>query len=275
MKKLYFLSLALLSAAAIHAQDNLLENGGFETWTDGVPQNFEPYAGPPSINNFVTQETTIIHEGSSSLKHQSQSSTQYIEYDLLVEVTPGNEYTMSYWYLDNDDHAKTRIWSSWMQEVDGSYSTLDADASILRNSENTSYSVDSPDWVQKVVTVTAPADATHFRYQVRTYRESPDADGGYIYYDGMAFVNNSVASVKENKISDLKMFPNPLSGNILNITSNADAAKTVAIYDVLGKQVVNTVATNGTVNVSGLTSGVYIVKITEEGKTATRKLVVR
>ncbi|KAF2520100.1 T9SS type A sorting domain-containing protein [Flavobacterium salilacus subsp. salilacus] len=76
-------------------------------------------------------------------------------------------------------------------------------------------------------------------------------------------------------ISGLTMYPNPLSGNILNITSDANAAKTVAIYDVLGKQVVNTVTTNGTVNVSGLTSGVYIVKITEEGKTATRKLVVR
>ncbi|AXG73456.1 T9SS C-terminal target domain-containing protein [Flavobacterium arcticum] len=86
---------------------------------------------------------------------------------------------------------------------------------------------------------------------------------------------NATASVQQNSISTLKMFPNPLSGSILNITSNANATKVVAIYDVLGKQVVNTVTKNGTINVSGLTSGVYIVKITEEGKTATRKLVVK
>ena len=32
---------------------------------------------------------------------------------------------------------------------------------------------------------------------------------------------------------------------------------------------------NNAVNVSKLTSGVYIVKVTEDGKTATRKLVIK
>lgn len=84
----------------------------------------------------------------------------------------------------------------------------------------------------------------------------------------------ATAGVKESAIAGLKVFPNPLKGNVLNITSNANAAKTVAIFDVLGKQVVNTTTESTTINVSNLTSGVYIVKITEEGKTATKKLVV-
>ncbi|QYJ69310.1 T9SS type A sorting domain-containing protein [Flavobacterium litorale] len=86
---------------------------------------------------------------------------------------------------------------------------------------------------------------------------------------------NATANVEQNKLESLKMYPNPLTGNILNITSNANTTKTIAIYDVLGKQVINTVTENGMVNVSDLTAGVYIVKITEQGKTATRKLVVR
>jgi hypothetical protein len=86
----------------------------------------------------------------------------------------------------------------------------------------------------------------------------------------------STAAVNNfNDIAGLKMFPNPLTGNVLHISSDANAAKAVAIYDVLGKQVVNTVTANGTVNVQSLTAGIYIVKITEEGKTATRKLVVK
>jgi hypothetical protein len=32
---------------------------------------------------------------------------------------------------------------------------------------------------------------------------------------------------------------------------------------------------NNAVNVSGLNAGVYMVKVTEEGKTATRKLVIQ
>ncbi|MFC4738699.1 T9SS type A sorting domain-containing protein [Flavobacterium ponti] len=76
-------------------------------------------------------------------------------------------------------------------------------------------------------------------------------------------------------IAGLSLYPNPVSGNVLNITSAANLDMNVAIFDVLGKQVINTKVTNNTVNVSNLNAGVYIVKITEDGKTATRKLVVK
>ena len=49
----------------------------------------------------------------------------------------------------------------------------------------------------------------------------------------------------------------------------------VQIFDIVGKEVIKSNVMNNTVNVSGLNAGVYIVKITEEGKTATRKLVIK
>jgi hypothetical protein len=48
----------------------------------------------------------------------------------------------------------------------------------------------------------------------------------------------------------------------------------VAIFDILGKQVLNTKTSNNAVNVANLKGGVYIVKISEEGKTDTKKLVI-
>ncbi|PKW28609.1 lamin tail domain-containing protein [Flavobacterium lindanitolerans] len=86
--------------------------------------------------------------------------------------------------------------------------------------------------------------------------------------------NTCSLGIKDNEIAGLKVYPNPVTNGKLFITSNANVEKTVAIYDVLGKQVVNTTATES-VNVSNLKGGVYIVKITEEGKTATRKLVIK
>jgi len=83
------------------------------------------------------------------------------------------------------------------------------------------------------------------------------------------------ASVKNNDITGLSVYPNPVSGNTLYVTSNNSVEKSVAIFDVLGKQVINTTTSNGAVNVANLNAGVYIVKVTEEGKTATRKLVVK
>jgi hypothetical protein len=81
-------------------------------------------------------------------------------------------------------------------------------------------------------------------------------------------------SVNQNQIEGLKVYPNPVSNGTFYIDTNANSTKEVIVYDVLGKQVVKTSTTNA-VNVSNLKGGVYIVKITEEGKTATRKLVIR
>ncbi len=81
-------------------------------------------------------------------------------------------------------------------------------------------------------------------------------------------------SVKQNSIEGLKVYPNPVVDGKLYINTDANSSKEVVIYDVLGKQVLKA-TTNNAVNVSNLNGGVYIVKITEEGKTATRKLVIK
>ncbi len=78
-----------------------------------------------------------------------------------------------------------------------------------------------------------------------------------------------------NNITGLKVYPNPVSNGTLFIETSANAEKTVTVYDVLGKQVLNTTTSNNAINVASLHTGVYIVNITEEGKTASRKLVIK
>ena len=89
-------------------------------------------------------------------------------------------------------------------------------------------------------------------------------------------LNDLTLSTKSfDAIEGLTMYPNPLSGNILNFSSTANAAMTVQIYNILGKEVAKGNVINNTFNTGNLNAGVYIVKVTEEGKTATRKLVVK
>ncbi len=79
-----------------------------------------------------------------------------------------------------------------------------------------------------------------------------------------------------NAIEGLSVYPNPIAnGAILNITSASNNAMTVQIFDILGKEVSNTAVINNTIEIANLNSGVYIVKISQDGKTATRKLVVK
>ncbi len=82
-------------------------------------------------------------------------------------------------------------------------------------------------------------------------------------------------NVKQNDISGLNIHPNPVIGNVLYINTAANEIKNVVIVDILGKQVINTTTSGNSINVSDLNSGIYIVKVTEEGKTATRKLVIQ
>ncbi len=89
-----------------------------------------------------------------------------------------------------------------------------------------------------------------------------------------AAVTPANLSTTKNEISGLKIYPNPVKDGVLYIDTQVNAEKNVAIFDVLGKQVVNVSTTSNAVNVSNLKDGVYFVKITETGKTATRKLVI-
>ena len=95
--------------------------------------------------------------------------------------------------------------------------------------------------------------------------------------DNWAYVTTSVLSlsVKQNTIAGLSVYPNPVIDGNLFITSNSSEAKTVSVYDILGKQVLNAKTINNAVNVSNLKGGAYIVRITEDGKTDTRKFIIR
>lgn len=96
-----------------------------------------------------------------------------------------------------------------------------------------------------------------------------------IYFVARSLAEITLSSSSFNAIDGLTMYPNPLKGNTLYLISTANAEMSVQIFDLVGKEVLNSNVMNNTVNVSGLTSGVYIVKVTEEGKTATRKLVIQ
>lgn len=108
------------------------------------------------------------------------------------------------------------------------------------------------------------------------WTDTNDAGNNGLYaIDNFTISVSETLGVKQNAIAGLNMYPNPVSNGTLYITSNSSDAKTVAVYDILGKQVLNSKTSNNAVNVSTLKSGAYIVKITEDGKTDTKKLIIQ
>ena len=85
----------------------------------------------------------------------------------------------------------------------------------------------------------------------------------------------TLLETQNNEIAGLIVYPNPVSNGVLHIESNLNSERTITLYDVLGKQVLNTKTSNNTINIANLNSGIYVVKITEGSKTATRKLMIK
>ncbi|RED24543.1 putative secreted protein (Por secretion system target) [Flavobacterium cutihirudinis] len=76
-------------------------------------------------------------------------------------------------------------------------------------------------------------------------------------------------------IEGLSLYPNPVLNGKVYITSKNDLEKEIIIFDILGKKVLQTHLSSKELNVSDLVPGVYIIKISEENASATRKLIIR
>ena len=101
----------------------------------------------------------------------------------------------------------------------------------------------------------------------------------------LVFLFTLSASAQDNKqqpktqetavIEGLSLYPNPVSNGKVYITTKNDLDKEIIIFDVLGKKVMQTMISSRELNVSNLSSGVYIIKINEKEASATRKLIIR
>lgn len=86
-------------------------------------------------------------------------------------------------------------------------------------------------------------------------------------------VNICATSLTKNDIEGLNVFPNPVD-DILFITSKNNLEKNIKLFDMTGKKVIDS-KMNSEINISSLKAGIYVAKITEMGKTATRKIIVK
>lgn len=80
-------------------------------------------------------------------------------------------------------------------------------------------------------------------------------------------------SVADNTLGGFTFYPNPTNGALsLKAVKNID---TVAIYNLLGQSVLNSKigATTSNLDISGLTTGTYIMKVTVDGQTGTYKVL--
>jgi hypothetical protein len=72
-----------------------------------------------------------------------------------------------------------------------------------------------------------------------------------------------------------QIYPNPLQGKLLHLQTEEIGLKEISIYDVMGNLAVRLVTREEKIELNGLTTGIYILKLQLNGKVGIKRLVVR
>ena len=198
----------------------------------------------PVVRDFRCSKNTQINVDSS--------------YDLTVEYDAINEYSQS-----------ATVWIDWNNN-----GTFDSDEKVLDDN------VDSrnPGSYSATVSVTPPTDVvTGIPLTMRVIsvtRESGNScgDGLIKRADDYGVLVNATLNTKTVNTSQLKLFPNPVQDELTITLQNNVPLSAYEIYDISGKKVMtSTLNPSNRIQVSGLSKGLYFIKV----KAAKSELISR
>ncbi|MHB0756164.1 T9SS type A sorting domain-containing protein [Polaribacter sp. M15] len=111
------------------------------------------------------------------------------------------------------------------------------------------------------------------RASIKEFLITQAGTAGLYYLDNVYLFVQGTASVENNALLGFSMYPNPAS-NRLNISAK-ETIQRADVFNVLGKRVmsIDVNKTNASLDISNLTSGMYLVKYDVSGTTGTAKFI--
>ena len=223
----------------------------------------EAYTASTSISNAdwddsSMEEVTIA--GNKVLKVTGANFLGLILNDYL-DVTDMTHLHMDYWI--GIDHKEGMVLNPKLSNhalQDGETSALDISNPITGQSE-------VKNWQSKDFALNGD------RASIKEFLITQAGFANVYYIDNIYMYVEGTASVDNNKLLGFSMFPNPAS-NRLNISAK-ETIKNADVFNVLGKKVmsVNVNDTKASIDISTLTSGIYLVKYNVNNKVGTAKFI--
>ena len=122
-------------------------------------------------------------------------------------------------------------------------------------------------WVQRTFALPSAENVVvSFQYN-STYGADWNIDDVCVQEDTLSTVDATVL--------DMRIYPNPSNGSYVTIQTPINGVKYVEVFDITGKRLMNTSLSADTLDVSSISSGMYLVKVTIEGQSKTSKLIIR
>jgi endo-1,3(4)-beta-glucanase len=205
-----------------------------------------PYTNGLTATTLVDTSTPC---GGTSTQAQSGAFTTGYTYSV---TTSGNNVTISVTVLDDVANIGTPFF--WC-------STLPGDRAISKDGKTASFTFtaaanDVIDWNIKFAGLHGDTQTKTF-----TYKFGNEPCTTSLGIEDQQLSNN-----------DVKLYPNPANKGNVTVEAGDLKVSKVEVFSILGSKVLET--KNASFSTSNLQSGVYFVKISAEGKSVTKKLIV-
>jgi hypothetical protein len=227
-----------------------------------------------AVNSYDPNDIAV-HEGAYITEQQADN-------DYL-------HYTIRFQNIGNADAVNVSIETSLDNKLD--WSTLQPVAAshaynMVRKDDDVTFSFNTINLPGS--TVNEPGSHGYITYRIKpkaavTLGDVMTANAG-IYFDFNEVVNtNTVTTTVQNAMgvadfgtAGFMLYPNPASGSVTVQIQDVASAE-VTIVDVLGKTVLQKQITEkeSTIDITGLNSGMYFIKLKSGGKEAVKKLMVK
>lgn len=111
-------------------------------------------------------------------------------------------------------------------------------------------------------------------YTPGAYYKVYTADKAFNYSDELTLEDATMIGVPEIEASNISVYPNPVN-NAFSIVSDDVEIESISVFSIDGKEVIQqNVVGNKTVDVSGLESGVYLLKLKSFDQVFTKKIII-
>jgi uncharacterized membrane protein YuzA (DUF378 family) len=122
---------------------------------------------------------------------------------------------------------------------------------------------------------TATLGTTRMRVQMK-YNAVPTSCESFSYGQVEDYTVNIVSTARDESLNDaftFNLFPNPVKGDLLNISNLGSENATYSIYNMMGVELGKGLIENESIQVGNLASGTYILVVTNEKGTATKSFI--
>ncbi len=247
----------------------------------GFSASYAPYDEPGDglsdgdfvgVTTFTPTGSDPYPDGEKGYQISDVDGNYILEFDEIVSSSTGPSFSLNYFIADTgyEGDGTENATGSDRIRIYVKDLTNDTEHDILNSTGTNIEDLGLQGAWQSGNTTDLSGDGSTFQLVIEVRCNSSNEA---FFFDNIQFEGS--LGLGNNTQETFSVYPNPVTNGYVNISSTISGEKNISVFDVLGKQVINTTISSERLNVSELTTGVYIMKITQNGISSTKKLVIR